>query len=309
MRSPVIIDCDPGHDDAVALLLAFASPELDVLGVTVTHGNVAHEHTLRNALTVREIAGVTVPVYAGATRPLVREPVYAAHVHGESGLGDVHVPSPTCTPEACRAAEFIIDTVLARPNEVTLVPTGPLTNIALALRLEPRVAECVKEIVLMGGSADHGNTTPAAEFNFYADPHAARVVLESGARIVMFGLNATRQVPVTDARVQELRAVGTRCAALAADLLQDYLSRLEARDRAAHGALHDPCTVAYLVRPDLFETQAMHVTVDTTEGPNDGRSTCDVANVTRRPPNAHVAMRANASGLYALLCERLGRLP
>ncbi len=307
MPRPIILDCDPGHDDAVALLLALASPELDLLAVTVTHGNVPLSRTLHNALSVCKLAGSGVPVYAGADRPLLREALHARHVHGESGLGDVVLPPPDRGPSPGRAADVLIETALARPGELTLVATGPLTNVALALRLEPKLAGTLREIVLMGGSAGNGNVTPAAEFNFYADPHAARVVFESGARITMFGLNATAQVPVTGKRAAQLRAVNNPQATAAADMLDDYLRRLEERGLGSDGSLHDPCTVAYLLRPDLFGVQETFVEIDAEGGPDFGRSLCDLGNVLGREPNAQVAVGADADGVYDLLAQALAR--
>lgn len=307
MLRPIILDCDPGHDDAVALLLALASPELEVLAVTVTHGNVPLERTLHNALSVCALAGSGVPVYAGADRPLLRGALHASHVHGESGLGDVVLPAPTRGPNPGRAADVLIETALARPGELTLVATGPLTNVALALRLEPRLAETLREIVLMGGSAGSGNVTPAAEFNFHADPHAARIVFESGAPITMFGLNATEQVPVTGERAEQLRAVNNPPARAAAAMLDDYLRRLTGRGHSSDGALHDPCTVAFLLRPDLFTLQDTFVQIDAEEGPDFGRSLCDLKGVLGRESNARVALGADANGFYDLLTQALAR--
>ena len=304
MPRPIILDCDPGHDDAVALLLALGSPELDVLGVTVTHGNVELRHTLRNALALREFSGRDFPVVPGADRPLLRPPVHAGHVHGPSGLGDVTLPQPSRAAHPDRAANFIANEAAARPGELTLVAVGPLTNVALALRLAPELATTLREIVLMGGSADEGNVTPAAEFNTYADPHAARIVFESGASITMFGLDTTRQVPVTAERTRDLRGRGGRAGALAADFLDDYLTRLVRREPAREGALHDPCAAAYLVRPELFGVRPTAVEVVTDEGDAFGRTVCtpDPTSSTR------VAFRADADGLYDLLAERLARL-
>lgn len=308
MPHPIILDCDPGHDDAVALLLAFASPELELLGVTVTHGNVPLPRTLHNALVLLDFAPQKVAVYAGAARPLVRRALHAAHVHGESGLGDVALPPPAGGAEATRAAVFLAEAARARPGELSVVAIGPLTNVALALCLDEDFARNVRQIVLMGGSADYGNATPAAEFNFFADPQAARIVFESGVPVVMFGLNVTRQVGVDEARVAQLRGVGTRAGEVAAALLTDYLGRLEGRGRGQRGALHDPCAVAFLLHPELFGLRDLFVQINDAEGPDFGRSLCDVMDVSGRAPNARVGMQANEDGVYALLTERLARL-
>ena len=312
MTRRLIHDCDPGHDDAVALLLALASPELEVVAVTTTHGNVALARTTENALRLLALADRHIPVYPGADRPLLRPALHAPHVHGESGIGDVRLPEPTQAPEQMRAAVAIVEEARRAPG-LTLVATGPLTNVALALRLEPRLPELLAEVVVMGGSTDAGNASPAAEFNFLADPHAACLVFdaaaEDGLKLTMFGLNVTRQVPVRRADEARLRAVGTAAARACADFMADYLSRLEARGRAGFSALHDPCTVAYLIRPELFTFQDLRVWIDDAEGLNFGRSLADLNGVSGEAPNAKVAVGADAAGFYDLLAERMARLP
>ncbi len=312
MTRRIIHDCDPGHDDAVALLLALASPELEVVAVTTTHGNVALPRTTENALRLLALAQRDVPVHAGADRPLLRPALHAPQVHGESGIGDVRLPDPVQEVAPTRAAQAIVDEARRAPG-LTVVATGPLTNVALALRLEPRLPELLTEVVVMGGSTDAGNASPAAEFNFLADPHAARMVFdaaaEAGLKLTMFGLNVTRQVPVRRQDEARLRAVGTACARACADFMNDYLSRLEARGRAQYSALHDPCTIAYLIQPDLFAFQDLRVWIDDAEGLHFGRSLADVGNVSDEAPNAKVAVRADANAFYDLLAERMARLP
>jgi len=303
----IIYDCDPGHDDAIAMMLALASPELEVLGVTVGYGNVGLERTAHNALVVREILGAEVPIYAGADRPLVRERISAEAVHGVSGLDGPHLPQPKRGLEPKHAVPFIIETVLAHPGEVTLVPTGPLTNLALALRLEPRIAPLIPQVVLMGGSLDTGNWTPAAEFNILCDPHAARMVFTSGIPLVMFGLNLTHQAIATPLRVERFRALRTPVGEITAQLLEFFREHHQARYGWEGAALHDPCTIAYLLRPELFKTQPMHVEVETNEGLNFGRTVCDRWNVTGQPANARVGLEVDAEGFFDLLVERIGR--
>lgn len=307
MARPVILDCDPGHDDALNLMLALAGPELEVLGVTTVFGNVGVERTTRNALVVLETIGARTPVFVGADRPLVRDRISAEAVHGESGLDGPDLPTPSRGPETRRAAEFIVEAVLARPGEVTLLPTGALTNVALALRLEPRVAPALREIVLMGGSLDVGNWTPSAEFNILCDPHAARIVFESGVPITMFGLNATHQAIATPERVARFRALGTRVGAFAADLLEFFREHHEERYGWTGAPVHDACTAAYLLRPDLFRVRPMFVEVETNTGLAFGRTVCDFWKVTGRTPNADVALEVDAAGFYDLLVERLAR--
>lgn len=308
MPEKIIIDCDPGHDDALAIMLALASPELEVLGITVTYGNVGLENTTRNALIVRELCRSSVPVFAGADRPLLRERISAESVHGTSGLDGPELPEPTGGLETKRAAEFIIESVLANPDQVTLVPVGPLTNIALAMRLEPRIVPQIKRIVLMGGDVFLGNWTPAAEFNIVCDPHAAKIVFGSGAPIVMFGLNVTHQVLATPPRVERLRALGTRVADATVGLLEFFKLAYQRRYGFDGPALHDPCTIAYLINPALFSLKAMHVEIETFDGPSFGRTVCDYWGVLGQPTNAEVALEADAAGFFELLTERIKAL-
>ncbi|GAA4006375.1 nucleoside hydrolase [Deinococcus rubellus] len=306
---PVILDGDPGHDDAVNILLACSSPELEVLGVTTTYGNVGLERTTYNARVVRELIGASFPIYPGADRPLVVPRLSAEAVHGESGLDGPDLPTPTREAESLHAAQFIINSVRARPNKITLLPTGPLTNLALAFRLAPDIVPRVREVVWMGGSLDTGNWTPSAEFNALCDPHAARIVFESGVKLTMFGLNATHQAIANPARVAAFRQLGTRVGEFTAVLLEFFAEHHRERYGWDGGALHDPMTAAYLSAPELFGVQPMWVDIDTTEGPSAGRTVCDVWKVTGQPPNADVALTVDADGFFALLTERLGRYP
>ncbi|GAA5511540.1 pyrimidine-specific ribonucleoside hydrolase RihB [Deinococcus carri] len=310
---PVILDGDPGLDDAIAWLLALASPEeVQVLGVTTVHGNVGLQLTTHNAgvtLALAGEAGAEVPVFAGADRPLVRVPLTAPEVHGDSGLPASDLPEPERAPEAEHGVNFIIRTVRERPGEVTLVATGPLTNVALAFRLAPDLPGLLREVVWMGGGTAQGNRTPAAEFNALADPHAARVVLEAGARVRMFGLNVTMQAIATPERVERLRTLGNRAGTVSAELLTFYAGFYRQRYGLPGGALHDPAAVAAVLRPDLFQMQPMNVQVETQEGLNFGRTVCDLYGVTDQPANVQVGMRVDDAAFFELLLERLGRLP
>ncbi|WP_424950253.1 nucleoside hydrolase [Deinococcus sp.] len=305
---PVILDGDPGHDDAVNILLSHASPELEVLGVTTTFGNVGLDKTTRNALTTLALIGSQTPVYAGADRPLLVPRLSAESVHGQTGLDGPLLPSATREAEILHAALFIIREVRVRPGEVTLLPTGPLTNLALALRLAPDIAPQVRQIIWMGGSLDVGNWTPAAEFNALCDPHAAQIVFSSGVPITMFGLNATHQAVATPERIAPIRALGTTVGEVVAGLLEFFAEHHRERYGWEGGPLHDPLTCAYLLAPELFGTQPMYVEVDISGGPSSGRTNCDLWNLTGRAPNAEVVMTVDADGFYALLTERLGRL-
>ncbi|MCS7057276.1 MAG: nucleoside hydrolase [Meiothermus sp.] len=309
MPQKIILDCDPGHDDAIALMLALASPELEVLGITTVYGNVPLERTTHNALVVLEVLGKRVPVYPGAERPLVRDRISAEEVHGTSGLAGPLLPTPSQRPEALHAALFIVEQVEQHPGEVTLVPVGPLTNLALALRLKPQIAPKIRQIVLMGGSVDLGNWTPSAEFNILADPHAARIVFESGVPLTMMGLNLTHQAIAHPHWVARFQGLGNRAGAFAADLLAFFREHHQKRYGWDGAPIHDACTVAYLVRPGLFQTKRLHVAVETNEGLSFGRTVCDYWGVTGKTPNCQVGLRIDPEGFFELLLERIGSYP
>lgn len=308
---PIIIDCHPGHDDAVALLLAFASPdELDVLGVTVVAGNVHLAHTQANARRICELAGrADVGIYAGCTAPLERQLVTAEEVHGETGLDGSGLGAPTMALADVHAVDFIIETLLAAPEgAMTLAPTGPLTNVAAAMIREPRIVPRVGEIVLMGGAAGPGNVTPAAEFNIYVDPHAADVVFASGVRLTMLGLDVTNRALATTVRLDAIRAFGNAASQPVVGMLEFYNLHHARRHGRQGGPLHDPCVVAYLLRPDLFRGRRAHVRVETADGPELGRTVVEWADGSGAASNATVIEGIDADGFYALLTERLGRL-
>ncbi len=263
----LIIDCDPGVDDAVALLLAFAAPDaLEVTGVTTVAGNVGADLTARNARIIREIAGrEDVPVYAGCRAPMVREPVEAGHFHGASGLGALDIFEPKAPLTNGHAVDFIVRTVMAAaPGAIDLAITGPCTNVAMAMVREPRIVERLGDIVIMGGArSEGGNITASAEYNIHADPHAAQVVLSSARRIVMLGLDVTHQIRATPERIARIEAIGTAPARAVANLLT-FSSGVE-RDLAWGGGapLHDPATIAYLLAPELFKARPCFIQVET----------------------------------------------
>jgi purine nucleosidase len=307
---PIIIDCDPGQDDAVALLLAFASPqELEVVGVTTVAGNVALELTAENARKVCELAGRSdVKVFAGCPRPTVRPLRTAEHVHGKTGLDGADLPAPTMKLQDEHAVDFIIATLLGHEGGVTLCPTGPLTNIAVAMVKEPRILPRINGIVLMGGAIGAGNTTPAAEFNIYTDPHAAETVFTAGVKLAMLGLDVTHQALTTPERLAAIRAIGTPVAAAVAGMLEFSGKRNAERFGLAGAPLHDPCVIAYLLAPDLFAGREVHVAIETASELNMGRTVVDWWGSTDRPANATVIDRIDADGFFALLTERLARL-
>lgn len=308
---PLIIDCDPGVDDAIALLLAFACPEaLDVLAVTTVGGNVDASQTARNACIVRQLAArEDVPVFAGAEAPLAREPVAASHFHGPTGLGDLQVFAPEKGPAAARAAEAIVRLVMARsPGAVAFAATGPLTNLALALRQEPAIARRLGPVVVMGGArVEGGNITASAEYNMHADPHAAAEVFAAGLDLTLIGLDATHQVRATPERVKALAAVPTASARTAAALL-DFAYRTQL-DLVGWDSppLHDPCTIAFLLDPTLFETVPANLQVETASSLTLGHTAVEFRVGAAHTANARWAVKADGEGVFALLQDRLAR--
>jgi inosine-uridine nucleoside N-ribohydrolase len=299
---PILLDCDPGHDDALALLLALASPEVELLGVTTVAGNQTVEKTTANALRVLALAGrEDVPVAAGAGRPLVREPFVAAYVHGETGLDGTELLSPTAQPLERHAVDFLAD----RVGAATLVATGPLTNVALLLARYPETRP--ERIALMGGAIAEGNVTPAAEFNVWADPEAAKRVFASGLDVTMVGLDVTHKALVTTARKERLRAAG-RVGRAVAELL-DFYDRFHRDVYGFDGSpIHDAVALAYAFRPDLLETRELNVEIECESELCRGRTVVDVWRRTGREPNARVAVDIDADAFLELLVERIGSL-
>jgi purine nucleosidase/pyrimidine-specific ribonucleoside hydrolase len=308
VSTPILIDCDPGHDDAIALLLALASQEVVLLGVTTVAGNTTLERATANAIRVLEHVGrVDIPVAAGADRPLARPLVTSAHVHGESGLDGPTLPPPAASPVARHAVDFIADTVLASGKPVTLIPTGPLTNVALFLTRHPEAAARVERIVLMGGAIAEGNVTAAAEFNVWVDPEAARAVFASGLDVTMVGLDVTHRALLTPADAEQLRSAGS-AGSLVAELL-DFFLRFHTRTYGMAGSpIHDAVAVAHVVRPGLVETVDRHVAIECASELCRGRTVVDLWRRSDVPPNAHVAVGIDADGFRELLIGRLATL-
>ncbi len=306
MSIPVIIDCDPGHDDAIALLLALASPELDVLGVTTVHGNQTVDKTTANALRVLDLAGRTdIPVAAGAARPLARELTVASHVHGDSGLDGPTLPPAGRPPLGEHAVEFMARTIAASPMPVTLVPTGPLTNIASLL--ERTGGANVERIVLMGGAVAEGNMTPAAEFNIWADPEAAQAVFHAGIDATMIGLDVTHRAVTTPELQDRLRVTGV-IGAFVADLV-DFFALYHLETYGWDGApIHDAVAVSHVILPGLVTTIECNVEIELESDLCRGRTVVDRWKRTNRPPNAHVGVDLDADGFFDLLVERIARL-
>jgi inosine-uridine nucleoside N-ribohydrolase len=304
---PVILDCDPGTDDAIAILLALASPELNVLAVTVAGGNVGLHHTLPNALTLTALAGSTVPVYAGAGRPLVGAFVSETTIHGENGLGGVALP-PGGPPAAGLAADVIRRLLRDAAEPVTLIGIGPATNLALALTTEPTLTTKVQQIVLMSGAWAEGNATPAAEFNAWSDPEALAILLACGRPVVFATLELTAQALTTPARLATWRGLGGGRSMKAACDIQATVPPSK-RLGGTGSPLHDPCAVAWLIRPDMFTTRDCAVRMDLGPGPGRGRTLIDRWGRTGDPLNATVLETVDADALFGLLGERLALLP
>ena len=306
MPTPIILDCDPGHDDAIALLLALASPDVELLGVTTTYGNQTLEKTTANALRVLELAErADVPVAAGAERPLERELVVAAHVHGESGLDGPALPEPTTEPVELDAVAFTAVLVGESATHVTLVTTGPLTNVARYLAAHG--ADNIERIVLMGGAIGEGNITPAAEFNVWCDPEAAQAVFHSGVDVTMIGLDVTHQAIVGPAVTERLRSAG-RIGRFVAEL-NDYFSRYHRETYGWNGApIHDAVALASVLEPGLLRTRHVNVEVEVESELCRGRTVVDRWGRTARPANAHVGIEVEVDRFFDLLVERIARL-
>jgi purine nucleosidase len=299
---PIIIDTDPGQDDALAILLALASPELDVLGITAVSGNVPLTLTEKNARKICELAGrPDVRVYAGATRPMLRN---------RTGLDGPDLPEPIMPLQKQYAVDFIVETLMARPaGTVTLCTLGPLTNIGMALVREPRIASRIKRIVAMGGGFfEGGNVTPTAEFNIYVDPQAARLVLEAGIPYTLIPLDCTHQALTSAVRVERFRAMNNKSGPACAALLEFFERFDEQKYGTDGGPLHDPCVIAWLLKPELFTSRDVNVAVECESELTMGMTVIDWWKVTNRPVNATVCRSVNAEGFFNLLIERIRTL-
>ena len=308
----LIIDTDPGQDDAVAILLALASPEIHLLGITAVAGNVPLALTEVNVRKVCDLAGRTdIPVFAGLDRPLVRPLITAEHVHGKTGLDGPDLPDPQTPLQDQHAVDFMIETLRREPaGSVTIAPVGPLRNVAMAMQMAPDIIPRIKQIVLMGGAYfEVGNITPAAEFNIYVDPHAAAVVFASGVPITIMPLDVTHKALTSTDRVAALRNIGNRTGAAIADMLE-FFERFDEAKYGSDGApLHDPCTIAWLIDPKMFAGRHCNVEIETSSELTMGMTVIDWWRVTNRPENALVIGDLDADRFFALITERLARLP
>jgi inosine-uridine nucleoside N-ribohydrolase len=306
--TPIILDCDPGHDDAIAIMLALASPEVELVGVTTVAGNQTLDKTTNNALRVLELLGRSdIPVYAGEARPFLRALHTAPDVHGDSGLDGPDLPQPTTLPQHEHAADYLAREITARDGKVTLVPTGPLTNVALMLERHPGARP--ERVVLMGGAIGEGNTTPAAEFNIYVDPEAAQRVFESGLDVTMIGLDVTHRALITDEHRERLRAAG-KVGKVAAELLDFYARFHKHRYPDLPGApLHDPVCIAHILKPGLVETKDAYIEVDCGGEQGRGRTNVDWRGRSASgPDNAKVGVDIDGDAFAELVIERLASL-
>jgi ribosylpyrimidine nucleosidase len=302
----IILDMDPGHDDAVAMMLAWAHPRIDLQAITVVAGNQTLEKTARNALNVATALGVRgVPVAAGMSGPMVRRQVIADDIHGVTGLDGPTFGEPTVSLDSRHAVQLIIEILMSSAGDITLVPTGPLSNIAMAMRLEPRIIEKIERIVLMGGSYQLGNITSAAEFNIFADPEAAHVVFSSGRPLVMMGLDLTRQAKVFPSVVERMREIGNPVSQLFVELIEFFAKTQKEVFGWEGPPLHDPTTVAWLIDPTLIKTKPMAVEVELRGEHTYGRTCCDYFGMTRKAPNAEVALELEVERFWDLIHDTL----
>ncbi|MFO3903261.1 pyrimidine-specific ribonucleoside hydrolase RihA [Enterobacter hormaechei] len=307
MALPIILDCDPGHDDAIALVLALASPELDVKAVTSSAGNQTPDKTLHNALRMLTLLKRTdIPVAGGAVKPLMRELIIADNVHGESGLDGPALPEPGFAPQNCTAVELMARVLRESPEPVTIVATGPQTNVALLLNSHPELHARIARIVIMGGAMGLGNWTPTAEFNIFVDPEAAEIVFQSGVPVVMAGLDVTHQAQIMAEDIERFRQIGNPVATTVAELLDFFMEYHKAEKWGFKGApLHDPCTIAWLLKPELFTAIERWVGVETQGQYTQGMTVVDYYFLTGRRPNATVLINLNRQAFVDLLAERL----
>ena len=302
---PVLIDCDPGHDDAIAILMAVALPELDLLGITTVAGNQSLEKTTRNARVVCGLPGMgKIPIASGSDRPLMRKSV-RADVHGESGMDGPSLDGKQAPLDSRHAVELIVDTIEEASEPVTIIAIGPLTNIALTIGLYPKIIERIPSIYMMGGAWGLGNHTPSAEFNIYVDPDAAKAVFNSGIPIHMAGLEITRQAAIKESVIKRIEALNSQAGDFVRDILLFYRSSFLRRHGYDGAPIYDACAVAWLARPDLVKSQSMHIDVDTNEGPNLGRTVCDVKGVLGLESNVDVGIELEVESFWDTMLEAL----
>jgi inosine-uridine nucleoside N-ribohydrolase len=306
MKHKIILDCDPGHDDAIAILLAAHHPDIDLLAITTVAGNQSLDKTTRNALKVCSLANIrNVPVARGMDRPLVRTARHAANIHGESGMDGPNIPEPDIEPVPQQAVDLLIDLLMNSDGDITIVPTGPLTNIATAIRREPAILPRIKAISLMGGAIGLGNRTPAAEFNIWADPEAAAIVFDCGRPLTMSPLEVTHQALATGEVLERLRAANRPVASFAADLLTFFGDTYRNVFGFPAPPVHDPCAVAAVIEPDILQAYTIHVEIETEGEWTSGRTVCDVYGVLGKEPNVRVGYSLDVSRFWEMLISTI----
>ncbi|MBQ3530297.1 MAG: nucleoside hydrolase [Oscillospiraceae bacterium] len=304
-KTKIILDCDPGHDDAVAIILAGKNPKIDLLGITIVSGNQTLDKTVRNALNVTQHLGIDVPVYGGCSEPMVRKKVVAGDIHGESGLDGPVFPPLERKAEPEHAVNFIIKTLMESEGDITVVTTGPMTNLAMAMRMEPNIVPKIKQIVLMGGAIANGNVSPAAEFNIMADAEAAYVCFTSGRPMTMVGLDVTRKVLCYPEIVERMGRIGNRASKLFVDLMGHFCKTQKEVFGWEGGPLHDPVTLAYLIDPSVLKVKPMNVRIDIRSTESYGRTNCDPFDYLHLPHTADVAMDIDVERFWDIIEENI----
>ena len=305
VKTKIILDCDPGHDDAVAIILAGKNPKIDLLGITIVSGNQTLDKTVRNALNVTQHLGIDVPVYGGCSEPMVRKKVVAGDIHGESGLDGPVFPPLERKAEPEHAVNFIIKTLMESEGDITVVTTGPMTNLAMAMRMEPNIVPKIKQIVLMGGAIANGNVSPAAEFNIMADAEAAYVCFTSGRPMTMVGLDVTRKVLCYPEIVERMGRIGNRASKLFVDLMGHFCKTQKEVFGWEGGPLHDPVTLAYLIDPSVLNVKPMNVRIDIRSTESYGRTNCDPFDYLHLPHTADVAMDIDVERFWDIIEENI----
>ncbi len=304
-KTKIILDCDPGHDDAVAIILAGKNPAIDLLGITIVSGNQTLDKTVRNALNVVQHLGINVPVYGGCTEPMVRKKVVAGDIHGESGLDGPVFPPLERKAEPEHAVNFMIRTLMESKGDITVVTTGPMTNLAMAMRMEPKIVEKIKQIVLMGGAIANGNVSPAAEFNIMADAEAAYVCFTSGRPMTMVGLDVTRKVLCYPQIVERMGKIQNSASKLFVDLMGHFCKTQKEVFGWEGGPLHDPVTIAHLIDPSVLKVKPMNVRIDIRSTESYGRTNCDVFDYLHLPHTADVAMDIDVERFWDIIEENI----
>ncbi len=304
----IILDCDPGHDDAVAIMLAGLHEDIELLGITTVSGNSYLENTTRNALIISEMSGIDVEVYPGASKPILREQIVAHDIHGYSGLEGADLPDPKKAASNIHAVDFMADAVRKNFGEITIVATGPLTNVALFALKYPDLVKGVKEFVFMGGGIAFGNVTPVAEFNIYVDPEAADIALKMDVPKVMAPLDMTHQAAITREEVQKLKDSGSKVLNVVADLMNFFMKTYKNVFGIEGAPLHDPTTIAYLIDPGIFEWEDLNVSVELKGEFTYGQTVADIWKTTRKEPNVRVLEKIDRDKFFALLLDTLLKL-